>query len=175
MAAHAPTRVSQEGIVAAIAVLLFATFFAIAPAFRTPENLLSLIQNVSILGILGVGMALSIIGRGIDLSIVTVMAMTSAWVLHLFNSGLPLQLCILAGLALAVCVGALNGLLIAFFEVPAIFATLAVSTAIYGFVRALFLDNNQVYLKADAPDWFLSIGTGAIGGARSKGSSTTCP
>jgi len=164
MSARAQSRISQEGIVAAIAVVLFLTFYAIAPAFRAPANLLSLLQNVSILGILGVGMALSIIGRGIDLSIVTVMAMTSAWVLQLSNSGLPLPLGLLAGLALAISVGVLNGVLIAFFEVPAIFATLAVSTAVYGFVRALLLDNNQVYLKTDAPDWFLSIGTGSIGG-----------
>lgn len=162
MAGRRQSKASQELIVAVIAGTLFVLFFATQPVFRTPSNLLSLLQNVSILGILGVGMALSIIGRGIDLSIVTVMAMSSAWVFQLLNLGLPLPAALAAGLLLSVAVGVVSGVLIAFLEVPAIFATLAVATVNYGFVRALLLDDNQVYLKADVPAWFHDIGTGAM-------------
>jgi len=71
MSARAQPRISRESIVAANAAVLFLPYFAIAPAFRAPANLLWLRLNVSILGLLGVGMALSIIGRGTDLSIGT--------------------------------------------------------------------------------------------------------
>lgn len=162
MSARPPARLSQEAIVAAIAAVLFLGFAATLPVFRSADNLLSLLQNVSILGILGTGMAVSIIGRGIDLSIVTVMAMSSAWVLQLANGGLPFGAALAAGLGLAVAVGLLNGLLIAFLEVPAIFATLAVATLNYGFVRALLLEDNQVYLKAAVPDWFAALGGGTV-------------
>ncbi len=164
MAARTRSPLSQEMIVAAIAALLFAAFFLTQPVFRTTDNLLSLLQNVSILGILGLGMALSIIGRGIDLSIVTVMAMSSAWVLQLANSGMPLWVALLAGLLLSIAVGLVNGVLIAFLEVPAIFATLAVATLNYGVVRTALLDDNLVYLKADVPAWFHAIGGGSLFG-----------
>lgn len=164
MAAGRHSRFSQEKIVAVISALLFGAFFVALPQFRGADNLLSLLQNVSILGILGMGMALAIIGRGIDLSIVTVMAMASAWVLQLANTGAALPLAMLAGLVLAIAVGVVNGLLIAFLEVPAIFATLAIATVTYGFVRTVLLDDNQVYLKAEVPAWFHQIGGGDIWG-----------
>ena len=44
--------ISQEGIVIAISAVIFLVFAVTQPVFRTPENILSLIQNVSILGIL---------------------------------------------------------------------------------------------------------------------------
>lgn len=157
-------RFSQEAIVAVIAAVLFAGFIATLPMFRTGANLLSLAQNVSILGILGLGMAIAIIGRGIDLSIVTVMAMSSAWVLQLANTGWPLWAAVFAGLALSIAVGVVNGVIVAFLEVPAIFATLAVATVDYGFVRAVLLDDNQVYLKGEMPGWFQALGTGSVMG-----------
>lgn len=162
MAARRQSFFTQEKIVAVISAALFAIFFATQPAFRSSENLLSLVQNVSVLGILGLGMALAIIGRGIDLSIVTVMAMSSAWVLQLTNAGVDMPLALIAGVALAIAVGLLNGALIAFLEVPAIFATLAIATVTYGFVRMVLLDDNQVYLKGAVPGWFHEIGGGSL-------------
>jgi len=157
-------RFSQEMIVALIAVLLFLVFSTTQTAFRTTDNLLSLLQNVSILGILGADMALSIIGRGIDLSIVTVMTMTPAWILQLVNSGTSLEFALLLGLVSVTAVGLINGVLIAWLEVPAIFATLGMATVHYGFMRSVFLNDNQVYLKASVPDWFHQIGSGTMVG-----------
>jgi len=162
MTARRPFRFSQETIVALIAVLLFLVFFASQPAFGTTDNLLSLLQNVSILGILGVGMALAIIGRGIDLSIVAIMTMTPAWILQLVNSGTSLEVALLLGLGFAITIGLINGALIAWLEVPAIFATLGMATVSYGFVKAIFLADDPVYLKASVPDWFHQLGSGSI-------------
>ena len=50
-------QLSQERIVFAIAAILFVAFSILLNDFLTTDNLLSLIQNVSILGILGIGMA----------------------------------------------------------------------------------------------------------------------
>jgi ribose transport system permease protein len=132
------------------------------PSFLSAANIVSLIQNVSILGILGVAMALTIIARGIDLSLVANMAVSVAWVLQLSNHGVSLPLAILSGLMVAVVIGLVNGLVIAYLEIPAIFATLAMASAAYGFVRAYLLDDNLVYLKAAEDTWFKSIGSGQI-------------
>ena len=153
---------SQERIVIAITLALALAFSLMLDAFLTPGNLLSLLQNVSILGILGVAMALAIIGRGIDLSVVATMAVSVAWVLHLSNNGVPIEVAVLLGLGLAVAIGLVNGILVAYVEIPAIFATLAMGTVAYGFVRSLLLDDNLIYLRGAADSWFKWIGSGQV-------------
>lgn len=159
--------ITQEGIVIVISAIIFVVFAATQPVFRTPENILSLVQNVSILGILAVAMALTVIGRGIDLSLVAIMAVSAAWVLQLSNNGMPIALACGAGLVLALAIGLVNGILIAYLEIPAIFATLAIATAAYGFVRSMLLEDSLIYLKAAQDTWFKFIGSGDVLGVPS--------
>jgi ribose transport system permease protein len=97
------------------------------------------VRSVSVLGILAVGMALVIIGRGIDLSAVAIMAMTVAWYLQMLNDGRPEGLALSLLVAGVIGVGCLNGFLIAYADVPAIFATLATGAFVYGFARSQLL------------------------------------
>lgn len=154
---------TQDKTVAAIAAALFVIFCAVLPGFATAENLLDLIRNVSILGILGVGLAITILGRGIDLSMITIMAMTVAWVLHLLDGGTSVPEAMGLGLLLAVAVGLVNGWLTAYAEVPALFTTLSMSTAFYGFVRLVFVDVDLISLPEKA-SWLRSLGGGSLGG-----------
>jgi len=164
MSGRSITKLSQEKIVAIITVALILFFSVSLNSFLTAGNILALLQNVAILGILGVAMALAIIGRGIDLSVVAIMAISVAWVLQLNNGGVALPQAVAMGFALALVIGLVNGILIAYLEIPAIFATLAMGTAAYGSVRALLLDDNLVYLKAAEGTWFKWIGSGQVYG-----------
>ncbi|MET3616291.1 ribose transport system permease protein [Rhizobium aquaticum] len=167
MSGRSITKLSQEKIVAIITIVLVVFFSATLHSFLTPGNILALLQNVAILGILGIAMALAIIGRGIDLSVVAIMAVSVAWVLQLNNNGVDLSQAIAMGFVLALAIGLINGVLIAYLEVPAIFATLAMGTAAYGSVRAVLLEDNLVYLKAAGDSWFKWIGSGQILGVPS--------
>ena len=82
-------NMSQERIVLALAVLLFVVAGATLRGFLDAGNLVAIVRSVSVLGILAVGMALVIIGRGIDLSAVAIMAMTVAWYLQMLDRGTP--------------------------------------------------------------------------------------
>jgi ribose transport system permease protein len=154
-------RWSQEQIVFALAMLLCVAFAIALPGFLTGSNLLNLVRSVSILGMLGVAMGLVIIGRGIDLSLVATMAIAVAWTLQLTQSGTPLGPALLLGLCLSLAVGALNGVLIAYVEIPAIFATLAMGTVVYGFGRYFLFDLDVVYLPEGA-DRLRVIGQGEL-------------
>jgi ribose transport system permease protein len=156
-------HLSQERIVFAIAALLFAGFSIFLHGFLTEGNILSLVQNVSILGVLGVGMALSIIGRGIDLSMVATMAMTVAWSLNLMQGGAALGPALLAGLAMAVVIGLMNGFLIAYVEIPSIFATLAMATVVYGFGQFFLVPTDITYLAPSA-GWLKGFGGSTVAG-----------
>ncbi|WP_378941733.1 ABC transporter permease [Mesorhizobium sp. ANAO-SY3R2] len=154
---------AQERIVFAIAAAMFIVFAIALPGFLDAGNLLSLVQSVSILGILGIGMALTIIGRGIDLAIISTMAMSVAWVLFLISQGTPVYLAILYGNIFVVLVGLLIGFLVAYAEIPAIFATLAMTTAIYGFTRVALVDIDLVFLP-DSASWMRNFGAGYVFG-----------
>jgi ribose transport system permease protein len=150
-------RWSQERIVFAIAVVVFVIFSATLNRFLSSDNLLALLQSVSVLGILGIAMALIVIGRGIDLSIVATMAITAAWSLNLMSQGWSSGAAFGVGLLLAIVIGLLNGFFVAYIEVPALFATLAMGSVVYGFGRAQLFTQDVIYLPESA-GWLSALG-----------------
>jgi predicted ABC-type sugar transport system permease subunit len=150
-------RFSQERIVFAITVVLFLIFSATLDRFLTSANLLSLLQSVSVLGILGVGMAIVVIGRGIDLSIVAVMAIPVAWLLTMMDHGVAAPLAFALGLGFALAIGALNGIFIAYVEAPALFATLAIGAFVYGFGRSQLFSQDIIALPK-SESWIAAVG-----------------
>ena len=84
--------VSQERIVLLTAAALFCLFSVFLKGFLSAGNMVTLVRGVATLGILGVGMAIVVIGRGIDLAIVTTYAMSAAWTLHLAPCGVSIPL-----------------------------------------------------------------------------------
>lgn len=76
-------KFSQEAIVFTITVVLFVAFAVTLDGFADLGNLLSILQSIAILCTLGVGMAIAVIGRGVDLSLVAAMAMSVAWMVSL--------------------------------------------------------------------------------------------
>jgi ribose transport system permease protein len=148
---------TQERIVFAITVALFIIFSITLDHFLTPANLLSLLQSVSVLGILGIGMAIVVIGRGIDLSIVATMAIPMAWVFYMMNQGVATAPAFALGCGLSLAIGIFNGVFIAYVEVPPLFATLAVGIFVYGFGRSQLFNQDIVYLPASA-GWIAEVG-----------------
>ena len=123
---------SQEQIVAGLTLLLLVVFAAALPGFATAANLLNLVRSISILGILGLGMGLIVISRGLDLSEVAIMAGSWSIALIANQHGLGVFWAMTLALAIALGIGIANGVMIAFVEMPALFVTLAAAFVIYG-------------------------------------------
>ena len=62
-----------------------------------------------------------------------------------------------------VCIGLVIGFLVAYAEIPAIFATLAMTTAIYGFTRVAFVDVDLLFIPQSA-SWTREFGAGYVFG-----------
>ena len=154
---------SQEGIVFLLALAAFVAFSLAMPAFLTPGNLLALVRSVSILGILALAMALVVIARGIDVSMIAVMVVSVSWAFVLTRSGYDFEVALLIGAGFALACGIAIGALVAFGDVPPIFATLAAGSVIYGLGRTVFF---QLEMQNVPPgqDWFLFLGQGRIAG-----------
>ncbi|MCO5066606.1 MAG: ABC transporter permease [Rhizobiaceae bacterium] len=153
--------IHQETIVFALSLLMLVGFSIFLSGFASPENIIALIRNVSVLGILGTGMALVIIGRGIDLAAISVMAMSVAWGLSMSVDGAPLLPSLMLGLAFAVAVGLVTGLIIAYVKVPPLFATLAVSLIVYGVGLTFMIPLDIIYLPKDSA-WLEFFGKGRV-------------
>jgi ribose transport system permease protein len=154
-------RISQEKVVFALTIILFAAFAFTLPRFLELDNLLLLLRSVSILGILGIAMVIVVIGRGIDLSLVVNMAMSVAWCLTLIQNGMSVPLGIAMGLGLALLIGVINGLFIAYAEISPLFCTLAIGTFLYGFGRFQLVPLDVVPVP-DNIGWMREIGAGTL-------------
>jgi ribose transport system permease protein len=154
---------SQAVIVLGVTLVLFLLLSTILPGFISLGNLFTLSRNISILGILALGMAVVVIGRGIDLSQIATLACSSAIAITLINDGWQPVVAIGFGLLLSVAIGVANGYLVAVIEIPPLFTTLASGLLVLGVTRALVVPHYQVFLQP-GHDWLLKLGGTLLGG-----------
>jgi ribose transport system permease protein len=149
-------KATQQTIVFMLFVLLFIGFAVGLPGFARVDNLLTLLQNVAILGILGLGMAVVVIGRGIDISMIATLAVPSGLLLQLVQNGHSLGSAAATALALSLVFGLVNGWLIAYAEVPSLFTTLASGLFLAGLGQSFLFQLEVVQWSPgmDAIAWF---------------------
>ncbi len=124
-----------EIIVILTTLALIVAFSLTVHGFATLGNLRVILSNSASLVILACGMAVVVISRGLDLSLIAVMVAGATTFSVLINAGLPgLPALLLAALALGL-IGALNGWLIAYAEIPSMLATLASAMLVTGLFR----------------------------------------
>jgi ribose transport system permease protein len=140
-------HISQQSIVFVLFVLMFLGFALLLPGFAQVDNLLTLLQNVAILGILGLGMSVVVIGRGIDISMIAALAVPSGLLLQLMQNGMRL----------------VNGWLIAYAEVPSLFTTLASGLFLAGLGQAFFFQLEVVQWPSNM-DSIAWMGRGTFAG-----------
>ena len=116
-----PTAI--PGVVLIASMVFFALM--IGARFLDPFNFSLIVQQVMIIGIVGVAQTLVILTAGIDLSVGAIMVLSSV-VMGKFavDYGLPSGVAILAGLGVAGLCGLVNGLLVTRFRLPPFIVTL---------------------------------------------------
>ena len=152
---------TQEVIVALVVLILFVVFSLTLNNFLSAENLITLVRNVSVLGMLSLGMAVVVIGRGVDLSLIAIMAVSLTFSIVLANKGMSFPIALVFGLVFALTFGAITGYLVAYVEIPSIFATLAVSAIVYGLGRGVIAELDVNNLPNNL-DWFIFLGRGTL-------------
>jgi fructose transport system permease protein len=106
-------------------ILIMILFGVLSPRFFTGSNFSVIIQQVMVVGVLGIGQTLIILTSGIDLSCGVIMAFGSIVMTKFAQDyGVPPMLAILAGLAATTLFGFVNGLLITRIKLPPFIVTL---------------------------------------------------
>jgi ribose transport system permease protein len=109
----------------------------LSPDFRTVGNLLDVMRQVSINAVISFGMTLTILLGGIDLSVGSVLAVSSVLTALLMKGGHGAVLAATIGLVAGALMGSLNGVVIAKGKVAPFIATLGTMTLLRGIALVL--------------------------------------
>lgn len=131
-------------LIVLILVGLFIALSLLSPAFLQPRNLVNIVRQVSVVGLIAIGVTGVIITGGIDLSSGSVLALAAVIAASLAQRpewkeakfpglAVPLILPILAALGVGALCGTINGSLIAKTKIPPFIATLGMMTVARGF------------------------------------------
>jgi ribose/xylose/arabinose/galactoside ABC-type transport system permease subunit len=104
----------------------------INPRFVAMFNLLSIFQQISVLGILTMAMSILLISGNIDLSIGHSMVLSGIVMGTLVNMGVPISMAMLAGVGVGGLCGLLNGIIVAYSRCIPLIITLGTGQIFFG-------------------------------------------
>ena len=158
MTASIVQRLSSNAVALVIGVVVIA-FSIVQLAFLSADNLVGIVRQVAMIGIMAVAMTFVVMTGGVDLSVGPVLALSGLIAVFSLDAGWPLPLALAAALGVGSFVGLFNGAIIALLDLPPIIVTLATLSIVRG--AALLLGGPEMHSLRGQPG-FTFIGTGSI-------------
>jgi ribose transport system permease protein len=142
--------------VALLIVPLAIIFAVLNPRFLSIANIINVLRQASIIGIMACGMTVVLLTGNIDLSVGSVVALAGVVTAWSICAGIPTILAILIGLLLGAAAGFINGWLTAKFNIPSLLITVGSMNAIRG-IAYLITGGRPI---TGLPDSFAFLGAG---------------
>lgn len=139
-------------------VVLFVVIACLNSSFIEPGNLKNLLRQVSINALISFGMTFVILTGGIDLSVGSILALSSALMGSFIVGGLDPIFGIVLACLIGAALGAVNGLVITYGKVAPFIATLATMTIFRG--MTLVYTNGNPISGLTENEAFLNFGQG---------------
>ena len=137
-----------------IAIVLMCVIFTVLnPIYMQPSNIMDILDQATIYGLMGLGIMFPIITAGIDISVGSVLAMSGCVVAKLAVAGTPAVLCMIAGLLVGLLAGAFNGFLIWKMKLQPFIATMGTQSLFRGIAYIL----TDGYPVLGVPDSYRAI------------------
>ncbi|KAA1181858.1 ABC transporter permease subunit [Paenibacillus sp. B2(2019)] len=124
-------------------IILIIIVTVLNPSFMEPLNILNLLRQVAINALIAFGMTFVILTGGIDLSVGSILALSSAFTANLMLSGWDPILAIVVGCLAGGLMGMVNGLMITKGRMAPFIATLATMTIFRG-LTLVYTDGNPI-------------------------------
>lgn len=151
----------NSALVALILLVIIATCLK-GQTFLNSRNILNILMNNSIIGIIALGMTLIIITGGIDLAVGSQLAASGLLVIYVLNNTGSIFLSILAAIIFGIASGAFTGSMIAKFKIPPFIVTLG-TLSIYRSVAQHFFNGGGI-MAQNNKEAFIAISNTRIGG-----------
>jgi ribose/xylose/arabinose/galactoside ABC-type transport system permease subunit len=157
---HLDSRIVLQrfGLLISFSLLILALSL-LSDRFLRPTNLINVLRQASINGIVSVGMTMVILTGGIDLSVGSVLALSAVICADMLKKGVPVPLAVSLALLIGAGLGMINGLIIIRGRIPPFIATLGMLTV----ARGLTLMYTQGQPITGLPQAFRFIGAGSLG------------
>lgn len=143
-------------------IVLFVVIAVMNDRFVSPSNLSNLLRQVSINALISFGMTFVILTGGIDLSVGSILALSSALLASMISSGMNPEVAILFSALIGLGLGIINGVIIAYGKVAPFIATLATMT-IYRGATLVYTNGNPISGLSDE-SFFIGLGQGDVSG-----------
>ena len=130
-------------------IILVVVITILNNSFIAPSNIFNLLRQVSINGLIAFGMTFVILTGGIDLSVGSILALSSALMALMMTSGVDPILAICIGGLIGAVLGAMNGMLVAFGKMAPFIVTLATMTIFRG-LTLVVTDGNPITNLGDS-------------------------
>lgn len=151
------TTYFKENLAILVAFIILCVGLSIAtPAFFTKDNILNVLRQVATNSNLAIGLTMAIIIGGIDLSVGAILAFSGLLCASFISDGMNLGLAVLLAFTLGALFGLLNGLIIAYTNMPPFVVTLATQNIARGIVNVYA--NGQPISARDPVFNFLGVG-----------------
>ena len=148
-------------ILIALLLAISAALSIATPTFLSLDNIMTLLQEASLTGIIAIGFTLVLITAGIDMSIGAVVAITAMICINFISyTQLPAYLYIPIALAIGCAIGGVNGFCITYFKLPEFIVTLATRGILAGLALIAAVKDDQGFVKNVfiQDEVFLSLG-----------------
>ena len=157
--------VKETGILLGLIGLVI-VFALTSPVFLTLNNMVNIVRQISLLGIMAVGMTMVIVSGEFDLSVGSIYGMAGIILALLMTSGMSIWLAVLIALLSGATAGVLNGAITTYGRVPSLIVTLGMLNIARGFALVLSGGLNIGISKRTVTDplldAFIFIGRGKI-------------
>lgn len=145
-------------IVALLVLMLVVSLFT--PKFLTSANMLNLLKSNSVNAIICCGMLMAILMGQIDISVGSTVGLSGVIGAYMItNVGAPVWVTVLCCLLVGVAIGLINGISVAYFNIPAFVATLATMSIGRGLTEII---SGGVSIRI-RNDLYTSIGLSSVG------------
>lgn len=122
----------QRVLLALVIIAIVIVVSIINPRFIMVQNIITIFQQICVLGILTMAMSMLLISGGIDLSVGNIMTICGVVMAYLVSAGVATPLVILAGLGVGMLCGLLNGVIISKSHCIPLIISLGTSQVFYG-------------------------------------------
>lgn len=149
----------QQGILYAFVLFLIGVAVAY-PTILSAGNILTVLRQVSIIGVMALGVTFVVIAGQLDLSVGSLLSLTTVLVVNLHDQVGP-ALAILVTLLVAAAIGAFNGYLVGYLKLNSLIVTLGMLSALQG-LTFIYSGGDNVIIKHPNHTWFAVFGRGFV-------------
>lgn len=151
--------IRKQGIVMAL-IVIYLVFAIVSPQFRTFNNLMLILRQISTIGVMAAGMTFVIIGGNFDLSVGSLLSVCGVVMITLHDVIGPIP-AILVTILVGMLSGIVSGFFVGYLKLNSMIVTLGMMNILQA-VALMLTNARNVYLK-DESVWFTVLGKASIG------------